>query len=156
MRPRLRLYWLRVIWEQMLLMSLATWMLKPLHLPLLILNKILGVNFEPKVSFRKQIDIVVKNSNFQICITYYIKKYLDWKRLHVLIQSFVISRNVSYMNSVSSIKHLNKKPQLFFCFTKRNSSFRQPICRPPQLDKTFLSSWGGQQTGCQKLLFLFF
>ena len=54
------------------------------------------------------------------------------------------------MNSVLSSKYLNKEPQ-FSCFIKRNRSFWQPVCCPPQL---FLSSWGGQQTGCPKLQFV--
>ena len=35
------------------------------------------ISFEPEISFKKQIDIVVKNSNFQIHNVYAFRKYLD-------------------------------------------------------------------------------
>ena len=49
----------------MLLMNLATLMLKPLHLPVNTVRN-LGISFDTELSFKKQINIVVKNRNFQI------------------------------------------------------------------------------------------
>ena len=37
----------------------------------------LGINFDPELSFKKQMDTVVKNSDFQIRNMYAIRKFLD-------------------------------------------------------------------------------
>ena len=58
----------------------------------------LGISFDPELSFKKQIDTVVKSCNFQIRNMYAISKYLDQKSLHVLVHSLVISK-IDYCNS---------------------------------------------------------
>ena len=66
----------------MLLMSMATWMLKPLQLPVNSPQN-LSISFDPELSFKKQIDTVVKNRNFQGHYIYALRKYLDRKCLHL-------------------------------------------------------------------------
>ena len=43
----------------------------------------LSISFDPELSFKKQIDTVVKNRNFQGHYVYALRKYLDRKCLHL-------------------------------------------------------------------------
>ena len=59
----------------------------------------LGIIFDPKLSFKKQTDMAVKNCNFQIRNLYAIRKLLYRKCLHVLVHSLVIPKT-DYCNSL--------------------------------------------------------
>ena len=52
----------------------------------------LGISFDPELSFKKQIAMVVKNCHFQIHDIYAIRKFLDQKCMLVFVQSPVISK----------------------------------------------------------------
>ena len=97
----------------------------------------LGVSFDSDLSFKKQIDMVVKNCNFQIRNMYAIKKYLDYKCLHLLIHhllvhSLVISK-IDYCNSlyVGLSNYLLKKLQSVI-----NRSVRLICSLPPRVPTT--------------------
>ena len=59
----------------------------------------LGISFDPELSFKKPIEMVVINCNFQICNKYTVRKFVDRKCLLVLVHSFVISK-IDYCSSL--------------------------------------------------------
>ena len=92
----------------------------------------LGVIFDPELSFRKQIDAVIRNCNYQIRNIYAIRKYLDRKCLHSLVYSLVISR-IDYCNSlyIGLPNYLLRKLQ-----TVMNRSARLIYSLPPRVPTT--------------------
>lgn len=54
--------------------------------------KNLGIVFDSELSFKKQVDAVVKSCNLQIRNIYAIRKYLDIKCLNTLVYSLILSR----------------------------------------------------------------
>ena len=92
----------------------------------------LGIYFDPELSFKKQIEMVVKNCNLQIRNIYAIKKYLNYECLHALVHSLVISR-IDYCNSlyVSLPNYLLKKLQ-----SVMNRSARLIYSLPPRVPTT--------------------
>ena len=88
-----------------------------------------GVSFDSELSFKSQIDMLVKNCSFQIH-NYSVRICLDQKFLHVLVHSLVIYREVTTgFPFVSLPSYLLKKLQLV-----RNRSCRLiyylPSCVP--------------------------
>lgn len=94
--------------------------------------KNLGVIFDPELSFKKQIDAVIRNCNCQIRNIYAIRKYLDKKCLHSLVYSLVISR-IDYCNSlyIGLPNYLLRKLQ-----TIMNRSARLIYSLPPRVPTT--------------------
>ena len=89
-------------------------------------------NFDSELIFKKQIDVVVRNCNFQIHNIYAIKKYLDSKCLHLLVHSLVISK-IDHCNSlyIGLPNYLLRKLQSVI-----NRSVRLLCSLPPQVPTT--------------------
>ena len=92
----------------------------------------LGVCFDQQLSFRKQIDMVVKSCFLQIRNIYAVKKYLDHDCLHTLVHSLVMSR-IDYCNSlyVSLPNYSLRKLQSVI-----NRSARLVCSLPPRIPTT--------------------
>ena len=91
-----------------------------------------GISFDPEPSFNKEIDTVVKNSNFRIHNIYAIRKFLDRKCLQVLVHSLVIPK-IDYCNSlyVSLSNYVLRKLQ-----SVANRSARLIYSLPPSVPTT--------------------
>ena len=92
----------------------------------------LGVIFDSELSFKKQIDAVIRNCNYQIRNIYAIRKYLDKRCLQTLVNSMVMSR-IDYCNSlyIGLPNYLLRKLQ-----TIMNRSARLIYSLPPRVPTT--------------------